>query len=825
MSNTNNLFCEVLLPLPLPSTYTYRVPRDWEKQVQVGQRVVVSLGVKKLYCGIIYELHSRPPKVQSVKYILSVLDSEPIVSPKMLSFWKWIADYYISYMGEVMVCALPSSLRLKSESIIVINPDFDGNISELDRVQESVVDFVLHKEQTTINDIAKALNISVIMPLITQLIRNGYLITQEEIKDRLRPKTQQYICLTKEYQNEEKLQELFARLEKDTRKQKQYETLMLFFQCAKEAKNIVSKVDLMANKRFCASSFQTLVKAGVFTITKHKISRLKKNDAINNVSDINLNIEQQEAFDSILRDWNRTPVSLIFGVTGSGKTEIYIKLIEQVISQGKQVLFLLPEIALTTTFITRLEKYFGTKVGVYHSRYSKEERAEIYDTVRSLNDKERYDIIIGSRSAIFLPFINLGLVIVDEENDPSYKQYDPSPRYNARDCAIYLASLWNAKTILGSATPALETFYNATNGRYQLLKLKNRYFNVPLPQIIPVDLKEQRLSGNMKGEFSSILIQAIEQALEEKKQVLLFQNRRGFSRSLRCQACGGVILCHNCDVALTYHKDANQLRCHYCGFTMHVPEACPQCGSMDLKMIGFGTEKIEEWLQIIFPDANIARLDLDSTRQKSAYSRIINAFAAKETDIMVGTQMITKGLDFSNVGVVAVMDADALMFFADFRSTERAFAQMTQVAGRSGRRFSQGKVYIQTLNPQNKVIQDVCAHSYSSMYNSQILERKVFKYPPFYRLIKISCQSIKQEIAEKSADFFAQQLRVIYGGRVLGPQEPLIGRIRNRYIVDILMKVERTASIKSVKSQIRQLSELTHSKYSKARIAIDVDPL
>src|SRR5574344_137371 len=646
MSSADNFFCEVLLPLPFPLTYTYRVPREWVISFQILQRVVVSLGKKKMYCGIIYELHNRVPKVASVKYIISILDQEAIVSSLMLKFWKWIADYYMCYMGEVMMCSLPSSLRLKSESTIVVNPDFDGDITNMSPEQLEVFDAVSRVQKSSLGDVIRATNIEKIMPLVSQMIREGYIETEEELKDTYRPKMQQCVSLSSQYQNEEALQNLFDSFAADGSKKKQYQLLMLFFQCAKEEKGVVNKADLLSDNRFSASAFSSLIKANIFEIEKHKISRLKTREASLSVDDIVLNDQQQKAYDKIVESWIQKPVSLIFGVTGSGKTEIYIKLIERVISQGQQALFLLSEIALTVRFIQILEKYFGSRVGVYHSRYSKEERTEIFEKVRSINTKERYDVIIGSRSAIFLPFVQLGLIIVDEENDSSYKQYDSSPRYNARDCAMYLASLHGAKTVLGSATPSIETFFNAQNEKYQLLELTHRYFDVPFPEIIPIDIKQQKLEGKMKGEFSDILIENITLALQNKQQVLLFQNRRGFSRSIRCEACGQVLHCTNCDVALTYHKQSNELRCHYCGLSIQVPEKCPHCGSYNLRMVGFGTEKIEEMLSILFPQANVARLDLDTTRQKTAYSRIINSFANKEIDIMVGTQMITKGLDF-----------------------------------------------------------------------------------------------------------------------------------------------------------------------------------
>lgn len=825
MSERITLFAEVILPLPLPSTYTYRIPFEWNELVKKGQRVVVQLGNKKIYSGIVYDVHDKAPKVSSVKYILSILDQEPIISDISFKFWQWIASYYMCYLGDIMTAALPSALRLRSETKIIIHPDFDGDITSLTNKESKIFELVSRKESIEIKDAIKTIGDDNILPLLNSMIRNNLIITEEELKSKYRPKLEEYISLSKEYREEEKLKELFTRLESKKIFLKQYEALLTFLSLSKGKDNEIKKSELSKQPNISASSIKTLIRDNIFLIQKKVMSRLVKRESNLSVDKLILNNEQSIAYNSIIEKWDEKPVSLIHGVTGSGKTELYIKLINDIIKEGMQVLYLLPEIALTSHLITRLEQYFGNRIGVFHSRFSNEERIEIWNKVRNPIKENRYDIILGSRSSIFLPFTDLGLVIVDEEHDPSYKQYDPSPRYNARDASIVLAHLYNAKTVLGSATPSLESYFNAKEDKYQLLELRHRYSGTMLPEVSVVDIRTSIREKKLFSHFTKELLDSISEAIKNKEQIILFQNRRGFAKHLLCQACGWIPSCENCDVSLTYHKQSELLKCHYCGYSINIPQQCPECKSHMVKMVGFGTEKVEEDLNIYFPDASIARMDLDTTRAKTSYETLITDFQDRKIDILVGTQMITKGLDFDNVSIVGILNADSIINFPDFRSHERAFQQMVQVSGRAGRKFKRGRVIIQTFNPSHQAIKDAVDSNYLSMYEGQILERKIFKYPPYYRLIKISLRHRDKNIVEKSSDEFSIAIRKIFGGRILGPEYPLIPRIRNYYSKEFWLKVEKEASITQVKQEIKVLMEKFQASHKQLRISIDVDPV
>ncbi|MFA6806752.1 MAG: primosomal protein N' [Bacteroidales bacterium] len=825
MSERITLFAEIILPLPLPSTYTYRIPFEWNDLVKKGQRVVVQLGNKKIYSGIVYDVHNKAPKVSSVKYILSILDEEPIISELSFRLWQWMASYYMCYLGDIMTAALPSALRLRSETKIIIHPDFDGDITSLSEEESKIFEVVSRKESIEIKDAIQTTGKDDILPLLNSMIRKNLIITEEELNSKYRPKVEEYISLSKEYREEEKLKKLFTHLESKKTFQKQYEALLIFLSIAKNKDNEIRKLDLSKQPNISASAIKTLIRDKFFNVEKKIQSRLVKRESLFSMDKLILNNEQSIAYNEIIEKWDDKPVSLVHGVTGSGKTELYIKIINDVIEKGRQVLFLLPEIALTSHLITRLEKYFGNKIGVYHSRFSNEERIEIWNKVRNPIKDNRYDIILGSRSSIFLPFTDLGLVIVDEEHDPSYKQYDPSPRYNARDTAIILAHLHKAKTVLGSATPSLESYFNAKEDKYQLLELKTRYSGTLLPEVSVVDVRLAIKEKKMYSHFTKELLENMGEAMKNKEQIILFQNRRGFAKHLQCEACSWIPTCQHCDVSLTYHKQSELLKCHYCGYSINIPQQCPECGSHRVKMVGFGTEKIEEDLNIFFPDASIARMDLDTTRAKTSYETLITDFQDRKIDILVGTQMITKGLDFDNVSIVGILNADSIINFPDFRSHERAFQQMVQVSGRAGRKFKRGKVIIQTFNPYHQAIKDVIENDFASMYNEQILERKVFKYPPFYRLIKISLRHRDKIIVEKSSDEFSIEIRKIFGGRILGPEYPLIPRIRNYYSKEFWLKVEKEASITQAKQEIKILMEKFQASHKQLRISIDVDPV
>jgi primosomal protein N' (replication factor Y) len=824
-------FVEVILPLPVPGLFTYRVPYEMNDSIGKWKRVVVQFGKKKIYTAIVVNIHETPPPNYSVKYILSILDQKPVMNKIQYDFWKWIADYYMSEPGEVMNVAIPSALKLASESKIVMNPDFDGDYDSLSEKEYLVAEALDIQEQLTLTEVENIVEQKKVIPLIKTLIEKRLVLMEEELKEKYKPKVETYIRLTNKYRDEKKLGELFDQLEK--RAYKQMEVLMAYIQVSgfgKDNEKKTTKRELTSKIEKSNSAINSLVKKEVFEVYKETISRLEDFEASSQPANIDLSETQSIALKEVQEGLAEKGVALLHGVTSSGKTEVYIKLIEEALQKGKQVLYLLPEIALTTQIINRLRKYFGNRVGVYHSKYNENERMEIWNNVLNPgSDKmetSNFRVILGPRSALFLPFSNLGLIIVDEEHDQSYKQYNPAPRYNARDAAIVLAKIHNAPILLGSATPSLESYYNTITGKYTLVNLHNRYGDVLMPEIFVADLKKETRQRTMKSHFSSFLLEHINEALKEKEQVILFQNRRGFSLRLECDTCNWMPECKNCDVTLIYHKHFNQLKCHYCGYSRRVPERCDSCGSTHLHMKGFGTEKIEDELGILYPDAKIRRMDLDTTRSKNAYQNIITDFEERRIDILVGTQMVTKGLDFDNVSIVGILNADSLISFPDFRSFERSFQLMSQVSGRAGRKSKRGKVIIQTFNPYHSVIRNVIDHDYLAMYNSQILERRNFKYPPFYRLIQLQLKHKDPRILNDAARELAIMLRQILGNRILGPEYPMVSRVRNLYLKNILIKLEKP-DLKTHKSQISKTIDTFRGQaaYKSIKVAVDVDPV
>lgn len=816
------LFVDILLPLHIPEYYTYRVPKELNDFVNVGQSVVVEFGRKKLYSGLIRRVHQKPPPFARVKYIQSILEESPIVTESQFEFWEWIARYYMCYLGDVMAAALPVGFRLESESHILIHPDFDGEISALTKNETEIVLALTHNESLTIKDIIKITGFQKVFPLLQTMKEKGIIVLQEEMESRIKPKTETYLALSETYRIEQNLQTLLEQLEQKKTTQKQVNALLVFLK--EKTEDFSIKKEILLDNNVSVSTINTLIKNGIFVVENRVKSRFAEYREQSSPNEIVLNNQQQQAFDNIISQWNEKSVTLLHGVTSSGKTEVYIKLINEVLKQDKQVLFLLPEIALTAQVVNRLRKYFGNTVGVYHSRFNINERAEVW---RKIMDKENgFKIILGARSSIFLPFHQLGLIIVDEEHDTSYKQIDPAPRYHARDAAIYLARQHRCKTILGSATPSLESYYNAKEEKYQLVEMPERYGGILMPEVFVADMKEATKKKEVRSHFSLFLLKHITEALKSKKQVILFQNRRGFALRLECDACHWIPECQNCDVSLTYHKGSNVLKCHYCGFTATPPEKCPACGSPMVKMKGFGTEKLEEEMQIFFPDARIARMDLDTTRKKNSYEQILQDFEEKRIDILVGTQMVTKGLDFENVAIVGIMSADNMISFPDFRSFERSFQQMVQVSGRAGRKGERGTVIIQSFNPYHQVIRDTIDSNYLSMYKSQITERQVFKYPPFYRFIKITLKHPNEERLNDGAAFFAQKLRNVFNKRILGPEYPLVPKVRNNYLKNIIIRIEKDISYAHAKDRIWEVIESfgKEKNFSSIVIAIDVDP-
>ena len=816
------LFVDLLLPLHLPDTYTYRVPQEYNDSIKVGQRVIVQFGSKRLYSALVRRIHEEVPSYR-VKYILSILDQEPIVDEMQFKFWEWIASYYMCYPGDVMAIALPAALRLASESTVSIHPDFSGEIGDLTDKEMRVVQLLMEHPVMTLDDLQRAIATPKMLHIINTMVERGIVIMNEELHDRYKPRTSSWITLAPQYKEEEACKKLFDSLEQKASTRKQLDVLLRFMQLSHFGEEAISKKKLI-EQNVSVSSLNTLIKNQILQVEERNESRLRtySSDEIVSPEEIQLNEEQAAAFHAL--NTSATPVSLLHGVTSSGKTEVYIKLIHHTLKQGKQVLFLLPEIALTAQLINRLRRYFGDLVGIYHSRFSQSQRAEVWS--RTSGHGAPYSILVGARSALFLPFKNLGLIIVDEEHDSSFKQNDPAPRYNGRDAAIMLARYWNARIILGSATPSIESYFQAQNGRYQLVEMKHRFGGLEMPEILCADMREATKKKEVQGHFSKFLIDHIAEALSNHEQVILFQNRRGFSLRIECDDCHYVPQCQHCDVSLVYHKNTHSLRCHYCGYSIPVPSECPACHSTHLTMKGFGTERIEEDLAIMFPNAHIARMDLDSTMQKNQHAQIISDFEDGSIDILVGTQMVTKGLDFNNVSVVGILSADNLVAYPDFRAYERAFQQMTQVSGRAGRHGHRGKVIIQAYNPWHQAIRDVIDNNYANMYGSQIIERRVFSYPPYHRLIEITLRHRDSDSLNEASASLASRLRQVFGTRVIGPEYPSVPRVRGLYIKNILMRFERSESLGEAKRIIlEQTNQLLAEKpFKSVRIAFDVDP-
>lgn len=822
------LFADVIVPLAVHNLFTYRIPNNWNDLVQQGQRVVIQFGKSKFYVGVIAKIHNKAPKGYEAKYIQDILDSKPIVSEKQLAFWDWISNYYMCTPGDVMNAALPSGLRFSSETRIIKNESFSVEEVAEDYFTErewKLVSELEMKIELSMTEAADALGIKNIQPVIQSLILKGAARVMEEMKGEYKPKKEAYVRFTERI-TEDKLQGIFNELEK--RAVIQLEILMKYIQLSHWPKKIVpvKKSALLNPSGSSLSSLNSLVKKDILEIYEAEVSRLKLSEErileSNDLSPI-----QQEGLEKINNLFKEKKVVLLHGVTSSGKTELYMQLIDNAIKQNKKVLYMLPEIALTAQLVNRLKKRWGNKVGVYHSKFGDNERVEIWNGLIN-PDKIDYSVIVGTRSALFLPFSNLGLIIIDEEHDGSFKQQDPAPRYNARDAAIYLASLCNAKVILGSATPSIETYHNAVSGKFGLVELLTRFGGMEMPEIVVCDLKEDTRKKLMKSMFTPFLLGCVEEALNNNEQVILFQNRRGFANFIECQVCANVPQCIRCDVSLTYHKKADLLRCHYCGYSITLPKTCPACGSPLISTKGFGTEKIEEELATFFPKARVARMDLDSTRAKNAHSEIINSFEERKVDILVGTQMVTKGLDFDNVSIVGILNADAGLYFPDFRSTEKTFQMMAQVSGRAGRKNKRGKVIVQAYNVHHPVIAKIVGNDYIGMYNDQIEERKNFSYPPFTRLIEITLSHKHQEDLDAMSPVLAEALKKRFGAdRVLGPEYPIVTRVQNFYQKKILLKIERDKYSLKMKEMVNDSINIFLKKgkdYAKTRIKIDVDP-
>lgn len=779
-------------------------------------RVAVSFGKSKMYTGLVLNIHTNAPTLYEAKEIHQILDEIPLVNDKQLQHWQWISNYYMCSLGDVYRASLPSAFLLESETIIYKNDLFLDETILLDD-EFLIFEALQQQSQLTIHQVIAILGKKKVMPIVNGLIQKEAIVIKEEIYEQYKPKLVKYVRLHKNYTSDDSLGKL---LEELSRAKKQREAVLGFFQLLTSKKPIKAK-ELEEKAAVSSSILKSLVDKEIFEFYHIQIDRVQYKGDTNDLKV--LNEFQEKALAEIKETFKEKDVTLLHGITSSGKTEVYTKLIQEVLDEGKQVLFLLPEIALTTQIIVRLQYYFGEQISVFHSKYSINERVEVWNNV--LNNKPKARIILGARSAVFLPFSNLGLIVVDEEHETSYKQFEPSPRYNARDAAIVLAKIHKAKILLGSATPSLETYYNAQQNKYGFVELNRRHGNVQLPKIELINVKEKQRKKEMKGHFSDRLLALIQEALELKEQVILFQNRRGYSPVVECKTCGVSPECPNCDVTLTFHKFKHELRCHYCSYQRAMPNSCGACGSNTLDTKGFGTEQIELELKEIFPEYKIGRMDLDTTRGKHGYQKIIGAFEAKEIDVLVGTQMLSKGLDFENVSLVGILNADTMLNFPDFRAHERGYDMMVQVSGRAGRSKKQGNVAIQTYNPFHQILQQVSTTNYTDMYKEQLQERYQYKYPPYYRLIKITLKHRDYNKVDSGVNWLFKALSSSFGEHVLGPTAPAVARIRNQYIKNIIIKIPPKQGLSHTKSQITKIRNTFEAvpDFRPIRFIIDVD--
>lgn len=812
-------FVDVILPVPIQNLFTYSINKDEALFLKKGMRVTVPFGKSKVYTSIVYGIHTQKPGAYQTKEIEQILDETPIVTEIQINHWKWIASYYMCTLGEVMKAALSRAFLLESETVISLNSPFEADSIDLSDDEHLVVEALSLQKQLRIQEIQSVLNSKTILPLLHRLIEKKVITAKEEAIEQYKPKTVKYVSLIPKYNSEQGLKSL---LEELSNAGKQREVILNYFQLKSQTGKNISLKELQEKSNVSKAVIKSLIDKEILELNEIQKDRVQFYGDINS-DQTQLSKHQQAAFDEIKKSFETHEITLLHGVTSSGKTEIYVKLIEEVLAAGKQVLFMLPEIALTTQLIGRMQRYFGEKVAVYHSKYSINERIEVWHNL--LNNQSKFQIILGARSSMFLPFQNLGLLIIDEEHEPSYKQYHPAPRYHARDAAIVLSGFHKAKVILGSATPALETFYNAQEKKYGLVTLTQRYADVKLPDIELINLRENYQKRKMKGHFSDQLLEAIQHTIDKNEQVLIFQNRRGFSPTIECMTCGHSPHCPNCDVTLTYHQSKNQLRCHYCGYHRVMELSCAACGSNQIDTKGLGTEQIETELKALFSDKTITRMDQDTTRGKHAFEKLIEGLEQGETNIMVGTQMLTKGLDFRNVSLVGVMNADNLFNHPDFRALERSFQLLLQFAGRAGRTEKQGKVIIQTYNPQHPILQKVVQHDYIGMYQSQLEERFQFKYPPYYRMIKIIVKDRKFNKMEAASKWLGLSLKNVFKENVLGPEQPPVGRIRNEYISHILLKIPKNQSLVRSKEILKKIENAFFAvkEFRSVKLTIDVD--
>jgi len=811
-----NCFINVILPIPLQKLFTYKITIAEATFLKKGMRVAVEFGKSKIYTALVYNIHNEAPIGYEAKEIHQILDDTPIVNEIQLEHWEWISEYYMCSLGEVFRAALPSAFLLESETVIQFNQDFKDE-NNLSNDEFLVFEALQYQSQLSVHQIVSILGKKTVFPIIKKLIEKKVVIVKEQIYEQYRPKLIKYIRIKEEWRSNEKLSVLLERL---TRSKKQREVVLTFFQLS-ASKNAIKASQLQEDSNCSSSVIKSLIDKDIFEYYFIQTDRINFSGKSSSLKE--LTVHQEEAYKAIKTSFNTHRTTLIKGITSSGKTEIYVKLIKEALEVNKQVLYLLPEIALTTQLIERLQFYFGEYLAVFHSKYSINERVEVWNNM--LEKKQKAQLILGARSSMFLPFSNLGLIIIDEEHESSFKQYDPAPRYHARDASIVLAEKHKAKVLLGSATPSVESFYNAQQGKYGLVELNRRFGDVLLPEIELIDIKEKYRKKRMTGHFSDRLIEMITDALKNKEQVILFQNRRGYAPVIECETCGVSPQCPQCDVSLTFHSYRKELRCHYCGYRHPMQHNCGACGSEKLNDKGFGTEQIEMELETLFPEANIGRMDLDSTRGKYGYQKIIGKFQAQELDILVGTQMLSKGLDFANVSLVGVMNADNMLNFPDFRAHERSYQLMVQVSGRAGRDKKRGKVAIQTFNPYHQILQQVSMTDYEKMYKEQLDERWQYHYPPFFRLIKITLRHKDFNRVDEGAHWLAKSLGNIFHKNILGPSTPSISKIRNYYIRTIIIKIPFKQSLLATKMNIIKVKNTFQAikEFRPIRFNIDVD--
>ena len=812
-------FVEVILPLSLAKTFTYRISEAEFNYIKKGMRVAVPFGKSKIYTALVIELHQNAATLYEAKEIHQILDEKPLVTEIQISHWQWIASYYMCSIGDVFRGAIPSALLLESETVISQKQDVFVDESQLSDDEFLIYQALQQQTSLKVQDIIAILNKKNIFPILQKLIDKNILVLQEEMLENYKPKLVRYVRLNAKFDSNEGLGELLETLKNAT---KQKEIVLSYFQLSATEKKPITVKKLTETANSSTAIVKALIDKEIFEeyyLQEDRVNFKGKSSE----NQLKLSVAQQTAFEAIQENLKQKEVCLLHGVTSSGKTEIYTKLIEEYIATGKQVLYLLPEIALTTQLVGRLRAHFGNKVAVFHSKYSNNERVEVWNHV--LENSEKAQIVIGARSALFLPFQDLGFIIVDEEHEQTYKQVDPAPRYHARDAAIVLANLQKAKVLLGSATPSMETYYNAKSGKYGFVEIFERYGNVLMPEIELVDLKDKYFRKKMVGHFSDVLIEEITNALALCEQVILFQNRRGYSPLLECLTCGHVPQCQQCDVSLTYHKHKNQLRCHYCGYSIAKPTNCHACSSVDLTTKGFGTEQIQQELVELFPSHTIGRMDQDTTRGKFGFEKIIDSFKNREIDILVGTQMLGKGLDFDNVTLVGIMNADNMLYHPDFRAFERSFQMMTQVSGRSGRSEKQGKVIIQTYSPLHNTIQQVTKNDYVGMYNELLYERQIYKYPPYFKLVKLTLKHRDFDKLKQGSMWLYQVMQQNLPMPVLGPEEPPISRIRNEYIRTIMVKIPMNISVGNTKKTIQKMLNSFEAvpSYRSIRVIANVD--